>query len=250
MKLLTIILIVLGSFDSNAAIPRITKLKNEQKQKANNKNNRSLNNEKALQTLLENSKKLNLLLQQRSAVPVIWNKTDKVLTGKVYRGTLLNSINSTNLASPVLVRAHEGQGLAPKTKFACQGVTQNKRVATVCHKMITPEREISISAQLLNMDGSSGLIGEYDDEKGELIGAAVASNFSQGMLSAAQSRIATPFGAVRDDSVKNQLLQGAIESGRVASDILVNEMAQVEPVITIEAGIEVLIYFMEAINEN
>jgi hypothetical protein len=250
MKNLTIILIVLGSFDLKAATPRLTKLKKAEINKVSKTKNRRENNEKALQTLLENSKKLNQLLQQRSAIPVIWNQTDKILTGKVYRGTLLNSINSTNLSSPVLVRAHEGQGIIPKSKFACQAATQNKRIATVCHKLITPEREINISAQLLNLDGTSGLIGEYEDESGELIGAAVANNFAQGILSAAQSRIATPFGAMRDDSVKNQLLQGAIESGRTTTDILVNEMRQVEPVITIEAGTEVLVYFMEAVNEN
>ena len=70
------------------------------------------------------------------------------------------------------------------------------------------------------------------------------------MLSAAQTRIAGPLGAVRDDSIKNQLLQGAVESGRTTSEILLEEMKTAEPVVTVEAGEEVLIYFMEAVNET
>jgi hypothetical protein len=116
--------------------------------------------------------------------------------------------------------------------------------------MVTPDKEVAISAQILNMDGSSGLMGEYDDGKDDLIAGAVISDFAQGMLSAAQSRLAGPLGAVRDDSSKNQFLQGAIESGRTTSEILLEEMKTKEPVVTVEAGEEILIYFMEALNEN
>ena len=69
------------------------------------------------------------------------------------------------------------------------------------------------------------------------------------MLSGAQSRIGTSFGAIRDDSVKHQVLQGLIESGRTTTDTLLDEMKTAQPVVTIEAGEEVLVYFMEAVNE-
>jgi len=100
------------------------------------------------------------------------------------------------------------------------------------------------------MDGSAGLEGEYDDAKESLIAGAVLSDFSQGMLSAAQTRIAGPLGSLNDASVQNQLLQGAINSGRTTSDLLLEEMKTQEPVVTVEAGSEVLIYFMEAVHES
>lgn len=211
--------------------------------------NKRRNENEILERLLQNNEKLNALLQQRSKTPVIWEQRARVLTGKTFRGTLLNSIVSTNLATPVLVLADQGQGLAPKTKFSCQGVTQNKRVLTLCNRMITPDGETSISAQILNLDGSSGLEGYYDDAKESLIAGAVASEFAQGMLSAAQTRIAGPLGSINDVSVQNQLLQGAVNSGRTTSEILLEEMKTLEPVVTIEAGKEVLIYFMEALHE-
>lgn len=207
------------------------------------------NHGEILNKILENNKRLNSLLQSRSGVPVIWEQRAKILTGKVFRGTLLNSIVSSNLSSPVIVMAHSNQGLPYKTKFSCQGITQNKRVLTLCNKMVTTDKEISIQAQLLNKDGSSGLEGVYDDAKDQLIAGAVISDFAQGMLSGAQSRIGSAFGSVRDDSTKNQVLQGFIESGRTTSDILLDEMKTAEPIVTIEAGEEVLIYFMEAVNE-
>lgn len=250
MKCMALFIIAWVCFALEAATPRIKRLGALKPQVKQAYPARRDNHDKILETLLENNRRLDSLLSRRSGTPVIWEQQAKILTGKVFRGTLLNSINSTNLTSPVLVLATEGQGLPPKTKFSCQGVTQNKRVLTLCNKMVTPIREITIQAQILNMDGSSGLVGEYDDGKDQLIAGAVISDFAQGMLSAAQTRIAGPLGAVRDDSIKNQLLQGAVESGRTTSEILLEEMKTAEPVVTVEAGEEVLIYFMEAVNET
>lgn len=250
MKLLAIILIALGGLDLNAQVASIKRLRQGPAKDKSTVKTRRDNHDELLAKILENNKKLNALLETRSSFPVIWEQVAKILTGKVFRGVLLNSINSSNLGSPVLVLAHPGQGLPAKTKFSCQGVTQNKRILTLCNKMVTPEKEVTISAQVLNTDGTSGLLGEYDDGKEDLIAGAVLSDFAQGMLSAAQSRIAGPFGSVRDDSVKNQMLQGAVESGRTTSDILLEEMKTKEPVVSVDAGEEVLIYFMEAVNEN
>lgn len=250
MKYTAVILIALVASTLKAATPRIARLESKRTQAYKSYPTRRDHHDKVLETLLENNRRLNSLLQRRSGTPVIWEQQAKILTGKVFRGTLLNSINSTNLGSPVLVSAHEGQGLPPKTRFSCQGVTQHKRVFTLCNKMVSPDKEVAIQAQVLNMDGSSGLLGEYDDGKDELIAGAVISDFAQGMLSAAQTRIAGPLGAVRDDSIKNQILQGAVESGRTTSEILLEEMKTKEPVVTVEAGEEVLVYFMEALIEN
>ena len=253
MKTWAILLIAMGSFNLMALEARITRLKKGPELMSPIKNNtkrRENHDEEILKNLLERNAKINQLLQNRSTVPVIWEKGARILTGKVIRGTLLNSIISTNLASPVLILANPGQGLSPQTKFSCQGVTQNKRVLTLCNKMVNPEKEIPIQAQVLNRDGTSGLLGDYDDGKDEMIAGAIASDFAQGMLSAAQSRLSTPFGSIRDDSVKNQVLQGAIESGRTTSDILLEEMKTKEPVVSVQAGEEVLVYFMEAVNES
>jgi hypothetical protein len=244
MQVFVIFIFTWASFTLNAKEAGIGRL-NETKNIPRPKNT---HDEKLLKELLENGKRINELLLKRSPDPVIWQGDALILTGKVLKGVLLNTIVSTNLASPVLIRAHEGQGLAYNSKFSCSSVTQHKRVMVLCNKLISQNREQSITAQVLNQDGSSGLVGHYDDGKEELIAGAIASDFAKGVFSGAQERIGTTFGAIRDDSVKNQVLQGLMESGKTTSSILLDEMRTKEPVVTVEAGKEVLIYFMEAVN--
>lgn len=252
MKNLTIILIVMGCLVQNGKIwakeARITRLK-ERKHINPSIKKRSTKND-YFKNLIKQNKRLNDLLKARTGIPVIWEGQKRILTGKTYRGTLLNTIVSTNQATPVIVKANLQQGLPFNTRFSCQATTQSKRVFCICNKLITSQKEIPIQAQLLNVDGSSGLVGVYEDGKEELVAGAIISDFSQGMLSAAQNRIATPFGAIQDSLLKNQLLQGAINSANTTSQVLMEEMKTTVPVITIKAGTEVLIYFMEAINEN
>ncbi|HAZ13903.1 MAG: hypothetical protein A2X86_13000 [Bdellovibrionales bacterium GWA2_49_15] len=261
MKTLAIILIALGFSAENFAEvvtkptkePRITWAKDIKEKTTEvpvKKITRTKVQAKAseLSAIRANGQKIRAILEDRINMPTIWEGDAQILTGKTYKGILLNSIVSSNLASPVLVRALPGQGLPYPTRFSCAGTTQNKRVLTLCNKMILPEKEVAISAQILNPDGSGGLIGEYDDGKEELIAGAVLSDFAQGMLSAAQTRLTSPMGEVRDSGVKNQLLQGMINSGGTTSDILLEEMKKAEPVVTVSSGTEVLIYFMEAAN--
>ena len=253
MTKLAVIFMALGFFVSIFANetkkPRVRRLKivEEEKTFERNTDTRKQVNKNELSELLKISRKINDLYGKISDAPVIWEGNSKILTGKTYRGILLNSIVSTNLASPVLVRATPGQGLPFKTQFACTGITQNHRVQTVCHRMVTPDTEFPITAQILNIDGSAGLLGNFDDGKDDLIAGAVLSDFSQGMLSAAQNRLATPFGEMRDSSAKNQVIQGVINSGATTSQILLGDMKKAIPVVTIDAGTEVLIYFMEGV---
>lgn len=248
MRFIAVLLIAGSSLSKNSNAVGITRLENKKASPQRHVTTKGKENA-ILERLLQNNQKLTNLLQYRSGEPIVWEKRAKILTGRTFRGVTLNAINSTNLSSPILVQAYPGQGLPHLTRFSCQGVTQNKRVLTLCNLMVTPETETRISAQILNLDGSSGLVGEFDDGKESLIAGAVASDFAQGMLSAAQTRISGPLGSINDASVQNQVLQGAINSGRTTSDILLEEMRTQEPVVTVEAGEEVLIYFMEAINE-
>lgn len=253
MKLLTIILIVWGVSTLDADEARIRRLSPND----SSDNAKALEAQnKALQRLLQNQRRANRLeselhsqVKKEAPRPFIWERKDPILTGKVYRGILLNSIVSTNLASPVLVRVRPGQGLPHGTKFACQGVSQNKRIHTQCQRMILEGRELQVSAQLLNTDGTAGLVGEIEDGKEDMIFASLASNFSQGMLSAAQNRVSTPYGSHIDSTLRNQIMQGLIQSGGTASDIFLEEMRNITPVVTVQAGEEVLVYFQEKVDE-
>lgn len=161
---------------------------------------------------------------------------------------LLNSVVSTNLESPLLVESIDNSSLPAGTRFKCSGITKNKRVLTVCDKMITPTKELSVKVQILNLDGSAGLRGEYNDGKDSYIAGAVISDFAKGVLSASKNKLAVPLGIVDADSEKNKILEGLANSASTTSDILLDEMKSQEPKVFIQAGKPVLIFFMEGLN--
>ncbi len=201
--------------------------------------------------LKENNEVLKKLLLHRTTTPTIWDGGARILTGKLLRGRLLNSIVSTNLDSPVFVEAYENQGLPYGSRFSsCVGTTKFRRVQTFCSKLVTSEKEIPVSVQILNRDGTAGLLGIYEDGKDEVMAGVIASNMAQGMIAGAQSRVNTGFGEVTGGGLKNELLAGAFNSAKGVSEILTEDMKTKEPIVMIDAGKEVLIYFMEAADVN
>lgn len=179
---------------------------------------------------------------------VVWDGSQKIESGKVIKGLLLNSVVSTNLESPLMVQVYSGYGLPDGTKFMCKGVTKNKRVLTLCERMITPTKEVGVKVQILNPDGTSGLRGEYNDGKDSYIAGAVVTEFAKGVLSASKGTFQTPLGAINEVSDKNKILEGLANSAQTTTDVLLDEYKNQEPKVFIEAGKEVLIFFMEGIN--
>jgi len=255
MKNIAIFIIACVSFNffSDISIAQITVLETKKIESIKSKqSNQGAQHEKLLKQVLKSNEKIKRLLETKTAEPLIWDGSSQILTGKVLMGTLLNAVVSTNLTSPLIVQVDDGQTLSSKSKFICTGVTVHERVQAVCHKLVLPHKnkEVSVNAQLLNFDGSSGLVGYVEDEKEGLIAGAVISDFSQGVLSAASNRLTTPYGEIKDGSLKNQLFGGLIESGKSTSNMLTEEMKQAQTIISIPAGTKVIIYFMEALNES
>jgi hypothetical protein len=202
--------------------------------------------------LIKKIQEQNAELLKRIGIPderfVIWDGSQKIESGKVMKGLLLNSVVSTNLESPLMIQVFSGWGLPDGTKFMCKGVTKNKRVLTVCDRMITPIKEVSVKVQILNPDGTSGIRGEYNDGKDSYIAGAVVSEFAKGVLSASKSTLQTPLGSINEINGKNKILEGLVGSAETTTDVLLDEYKNQEPKVFIEAGKEVLIFFMEGIN--
>jgi hypothetical protein len=249
-KLIAVFIATSLSAQNFAGEARIKRLKNHKQIKTSVKANtrkRSYDDE-ILKRMHEQNKKITKLLKFKTERPYIWEGNTRILSGRVYRGTLLNSINSTNLASPVIVMADGGQGLPYKSKFSCFGTTAHKRVQVICNKLITHSKEVLVNTQILNFDGSAGLIGKYDDGKEDYIMGAVISDFAQGVLSVSKSRVTTGLGQLEDSSAGNKIMEGLIRSGETTSRVLLEEMKNMEPIVTVDAGARVLIYFREAVN--
>lgn len=206
----------------------------------------------ALERTLENmrirNKRLEKILLQKQSRPLIWEGNSKIKTGDTFKGVLLNSIISSNLESPILIRA-TSDGLPEGSKFSCVGKTKNKRIFASCNRLIYSKKEISISTTVLNPDGSAGLLGEYYDGKEDLVAGSLISDFLRGVLDMAQKKISSPFGHYPTPSIQNEVYGGMINSAKTTSKILIDESKEVVPIVAIPAGIQVLVYFNEAINE-
>ena len=209
------------------------------------------NEVKLLQKLKDQSDKISMLLESSARqieVPLIWDGSKRIESTKVIRGILLNSVVSTNLESPLLIKALANDSIPEGSKFRCTGITKNKRVLTLCDRMITPTKEIEVKVQVLNLDGSAGLRGEYNDGKDSYIAGAVISEFAKGVISASKSKLTLPFGIADEVTDRNKILEGLASSATTTTDVLLDEMKSQEPKVFIEAGKPVLIFFMEGIN--
>lgn len=248
--MLLLLTLLISAGDSFAKITLKEDKLAETRQISNIKKKKSipLSSSDFLRKIHEQNEKLNLLLNSQESRPVIWDGSKKIGTTKIFKGLLLNSVVSTNLESPLVVQVYAGQELPAGTKFACRGITNNKRVLTYCDRMITPSKEVMVKVQVLNTDGTAGLRGEYNDGKDSYIAGAVASEFGKGLLSASTSKLVTPLGAINEINDKNKVLEGLASSAQSTSDVLLDGMKSQEPKVFIEAGKPVLIYFMEGLD--
>jgi hypothetical protein len=242
------LILIIYSLSSHASIINTVEKKSDVQIRAPKKRNSVEMN--ALRKLSEQNNALLKLLQSKTneEKPFIWDGTKKIESTKVIRGILLNSVVSTNLDSPLLVESIDESSLPAGTKFRCTGVTKNKRVLTVCDRMITPSNEVEVKVQVLNIDGTAGLRGEYNDGKDSYIAGAVISEFARGVISASKDKVILPFGSIDSDTEKNKVLEGLANSMSTTTDLITDSMKSQEPKVFIEAGKPVLIFFMEGLN--
>ena len=196
----------------------------------------------------DNGKILTILGKSIPEAPLLWDRSRVVHSGSVFRGILLNSLAAANLQTPILFAPYPNQGLPQGSKFMCQGQLMGKRLMAQCSRLVTAQMELQVSAQLLSLDGSAGIRGIFEDGKDMAITGAILSDFTQGILQAAQSKLTTPFGQVNEQSTKNMALQGLSSSGDSVSDILLEDAKKSQGTLYVEAGSECLIYFQEPMN--
>lgn len=194
--------------------------------------------------LKRQNKEIDKILKGSMFRPLVIDGTKYVPTGTAIQGRLLNSIVSTNLESPVLIEVTENNKFFEiGTKFSCFGSTKHKRVQTSCNRVITEKGEGEVQVVALNMDGSSGLRGKYYEGKEAYVAGMLAANMATGILSASQERLNTSIGQVIVPTTKNKILEGLIQTAQTGNDLLKDELKTNEPVVVVEAGKEVVIYF-------
>jgi len=252
MKILILILLSMGAFaqkmpakdKSRAHFRRISAMSD----KIHIKASAPKRNDNYLKRVLRSNQMLRSLLGNKQEDIVVWEDEKQILTGFILRGTLLNSINSTNLNSPVLVKSYDDPFVG--ATFSCRGITKHKRVLTLCDKMIFNNKEQVVSVQILNTDGTAGLLGEYDDGKDDLIVGAIVTEIATSVISSAMDMSETNFTKYPKSNLKNHLINGVVNGGQKASEVMLNDAKTAEPIVSVDSGKSVIIYFMEALHEK
>lgn len=242
---------VLLIFSSGISFAKISVLESKVVVKTQPAKLQSTKELKLLEKLKAQSEKISALLESKTKqieTPYIWDGSNRIESTKVIRGILLNSVVSTNLESPLLIEALPNDSIPEGSKFRCTGITKNKRVLTLCDRMITKSKEVNVKVQVLNLDGSAGLRGEYNDGKDSYIAGAVVSEFAKGIITASKSKLTLPIGIVDEATERNKILEGMASSASTTTDVLLDEMKSQEPKVFIEAGKPVLLFFMEGVN--
>ena len=225
-------------------IKNVPNSQTEQKTRAKKTKNSSSSD---LKLFLAQNEQIIKLIGIQTQRAYIFDKTVSynIAPATIFRGILLNSVVSTNLESPLLIRPFSDQGLPEGAKFKCIGTTKNQRVVTLCNYLLTADGEFEISALALNNDGSSGLKGVYYSGKDEYFAAVVANSFAKGITEISMDKLTTPLGEMSANTTKNKLLQGSINSLDQANELLTEDAKSKEPKVYISAGKEVLVYFNE-----
>ena len=195
------------------------------------------------ETEKKNAEVVQLFLNSRKLGVTDNTNSFDVSTGTILKGIVLNSVVSSNLESPLLVQITESNSDIPiDAKLICTGATKGKRVLTGCTKLITNSDEYSISAILLNTDGTAGLTGEVFTGKEELVVGALVGGGLSAALDVSRDRVSTATGELATNSQRNKVITGAMGGLDEAVSIMGDEAKSKETKITIEAGKVVLIY--------
>lgn len=195
-----------------------------------------------IKKLMDENKKIERLLKGKSERPIVWEKKNNIATGTVIRGIILNSIVSSNIDSPILVKVSDNEKFAGN-RLTCRGTTKGKRVHVECDKLILKNKELTIKAQLLNLDGSSGLTGYYDSERDSLFTGIMVG----GILSSLLSSVSQNSGILTSNKKLSPVIGSISQSANSLNEVLAEDLKSKGPKVYIDAGKKVLVYFKEAL---
>jgi hypothetical protein len=188
-----------------------------------------------IRQLLESNQQINRLLSLRLSKPHILDLTESFdfPTGTILKGKLLNSIVSTNLASPLMAEITNGP--LAGAKIHCIGVTSGGRIQTDCPILVFEDREYPVSVTLLNPDGTAGLLGQVYEGKEQAIASKGAQHFIQGLSQLGQKALGSP--------IRTKLLETGTATLTTASGDIKSETGENSSVVLVKTGKPVLAFF-------
>ena len=239
-------LLLLLSIEAYCSNFNLLKSKKKKVRRARRVQIRKIANLKELQKIEESKEKMKKLLEEMDSSPLVVENA-LIRAGNIQKGRLINSIDTAQSGSPVIIEFNNSSRLAG-SKLLCTAKRVKKRADLKCQTLSTPNKDIQINAKILELDGSLGLVGSYSSGN---IGSSIIEGikaFGRGVLGYSKTRVSSDRGKVIDSSIQNQTIDGlgnVLDSG--ADDYLKNNIDNSESV-KVSGGRDVLIYFNREVN--
>lgn len=158
------------------------------------------------------------------------------------------AIFATSIPSTVTFSNIQGANLPKSAKVMCEVYTKFKRICGNCTRLIINGKGQDIKAELNNRDGSSCIIGKVIDAEEKYMTGILISEMAKGALAVSQTSLPTLGGNVVENTTRNKLAQGLLNTADKATDIMSEKFKTQEPLVTFPRGQNVIIQFKEGVN--
>lgn len=241
MKIFILMLISFNSFSSEIlSFKEINDIKAPKKvRKAKPKNLKDKQKIQELERKLEAYRYVNKM-QLRD--PIVMNEV-LVEEASLVAGKTTQAIYATNTQSRVIISNIKGSMIPANSKIICEVYAKYKRICGSCNRAIINGTGYDIDATLNNKDGSNCAVGEISDDKEKYMTGIFLSEMAQGALAISQSSLPTITGNAIENSARNKISQGLINTGNEATDILKEEYKTAEPIVSLPQFSNVIIQF-------
>lgn len=171
--------------------------------------------------------------------------------GKAITCRLRNRLVVGSEGSPAILVVAPNQGALSGVKVlgkARQSGTPGRVLMDLERLVFANGRAQVIKASALDDNGAYGLEAQVFSSKAIMLAGAMAGSMISGFAAAQQNQTTTAFGFQQSTpGLRNGILQGVAQSAAEQSKRLIDESTTEKPVLVVEAGQAVLVYFEDAV---
>ncbi|OFZ06125.1 MAG: hypothetical protein A2X97_02205 [Bdellovibrionales bacterium GWA1_52_35] len=171
--------------------------------------------------------------------------------GRVIIGKITNRLVVAGDGSPAIIELAYDQGIFSGLSVLGKAAISSSpgRLLINCERLVLRSgKVIPVEAVAMDSDGAFGLAAQVVSGKALAVAGAMAGSFVSGLAASQQSEAMTPFGFTQTERTgKNAVLQGLAQSAADQSKRLIDEATKEKPVLIVETGTQVGLYFNEEV---
>ncbi len=172
----------------------------------------------------------------------------KIALGSYLFGRLETRLVVGGEPVPCIVKL-EGDGSLSSQRImglARSGGTEGRVQIDFHSLLLSGGKSLKITSTALDKNGAYGIEAEVFSKKALAVAGSLAGSFVSGLALGSQTEETSAFGLSRTKvTPRNALLQGLAETGASESKRLIEESTKERPILVVEAGTEVTIFFSE-----